>query len=161
MMDKILDETASLQIAKQIKSKAKNHFDNAYNAALATEGAIYVQGFLAFGGKPYKPVEHAWIEASDMPDGTLRERIIDPNLPHLHKNAQELYYFPAHRLTVEELKAAVEEAKEDYPEDDPLPVYGKQPYEYYGDQMLGPKEYLEAYNLAEAKCKQLNQPNLN
>ena len=168
-MDKILDETASLEIAKQIKSKAKNHFDNAYNAALATEGAIYVQGFLAFGGKPYKPVEHAWIEVSDTPDGTLsasasvseRDRIIDPNLPHLHKKAQELHYFAAHRLTVEELKAAVEEAKEDYPDDDPLPVYGKQPYEYYGDQMLGPKEYLEAYNLAEAKCKQLNQPHLN
>ncbi|GET43993.1 hypothetical protein [Microseira wollei] len=152
-MEKQLDETVSLEIAKQIKSQAKNHFDNAYKAALATEGAIYVQGFLAFAGKPYKPVEHAWIEVS--------ERIIDPNLPHLHKNAQELFYFPAHRLTVEQLKAAVEEAKEDYPEDDPLPVYGKQPYEYYGDQMLGPKEYLEAYQLAEAKCKQLNQPHLN
>ena len=161
MMDKPLDETVSLEIAKQIKSKAKNHFDNAYKAALAIEGAIYVQGFLAFAGKPYKPVEHAWIEVSDTADATLRDRLIDPTLPHLHKNAQELYYFPAHRLTVEELKAAVEEAKEDYPDDDPLPVYGKQPYEYYGDQMLGPQEYLDAYKLAEAKCKQLNQPNLN
>lgn len=153
MMEKQLDETASLEIAKQIKSKAKNHFDNAYKAALATEGATYVQGFLAFGGKPYRPVEHAWIEVSN--------RIIDPSLPHLHKKAEEIYYFAAHSLTVGELKAAVEEAKEDYPDDDPLPVYGKQPYEYYGDQMLGPKEYLEAYQLAEAKCKQLNQPHLN
>lgn len=160
-MEKSLDETVSLEIAKKIKSGAKNYFDNAYKAALATEGSIYVQGFLAFTGKPYKPCEHAWIEVSDTADATLRDRIIDPNLPHLHKKAQELYYFPAHRLTVEQLKAAVEEALEDYPDDDPLPVYGNQPYEYYGDQMLGSKEYQEAYNAAEAKCKQLNQPNLN
>lgn len=161
MMDKTLDETVSLEIAKQIKSKAKNQFDNAYKAALATEGAIYVQGFLAFAGKPYKPVEHAWIELSDTAEATVSDRIIDPTLPHWQKNAEELHYFPAQRLTVEELKAAVEEAQEDYPEDDPLPVYGKQPHEYYGDKMMGPKEYQEAYNAAEAKCKQLNQPNLN
>ncbi|MFQ4145866.1 hypothetical protein [Chlorogloeopsis sp. ULAP02] len=148
-MNKSLDEALSIDIATRIKSKAKKPFDNAYKAALATEGAIYVQGFLASKGVPYQPVEHSWIEVGD--------RIVDPTLPHLHKNTEEIWYFPAQHLTVKQLKAIIEESKEDYPEDDPLPVYGEAPYEYYGDVMLGGKDYLKAYQEAEAKCLELNR----
>jgi hypothetical protein len=144
-----LDEALSREIAQRIKSKAKTPFDNAYKAALKTEGATYVQGFLAFAGKPYKPIEHAWVELSD--------RILDPTLPYLKQDPQELLYFPAQRISVKKLKAIIEESKEDYPEDDPLPIYGEPPYDYYGDVMLGGKEYLAAYQAAEAKCKELNQ----
>ncbi len=151
-MNKLLDEALSIDIADRIKSKARKPFDNAYKAALATEGAIYVQGFLVFAGRPYQPIEHGWIELGD--------RIIDPTLPHLDKSAQALWYFAAHSLTVKKLKAIIEESKEDYPEDDPLPVYGDAPYEYYGDVMLGGKNYLEAYQAAEAKCRELNQQNI-
>lgn len=149
-MDKPLDAEQSLEIAKNIKSKAKASFENAYKAALAIEGAIYVQGFLVFSGSPFKPIEHAWIELSD--------RSVDPNLPYLNRKADQLYYFPAQQLTVKQLKKAIEEAEEDYPEDDALPVYGAMPYEYYGDLMLGGKEYLRAFEAAEAKCKDLNKP---
>lgn len=149
-MNKFLDATLSTEIAKQIKSKSKNNFDNAYNAALVTENAMYVQGFLVFAGVPYKPIEHSWIE--------LENCIVDPTLPHLSKNPEELYYFPAQSLSVQELKDAVEEAKEDYPEDPPLPIYGVAPYEYYGDVMLGGAEYQIAYKEALAKCKELNKP---
>ncbi len=147
-MSKPLDETLSIEIAKRIQSKANDCFDNAYKAALLTEGAMYVQGFLTFAGEPYSPIEYSWIE--------LEDRIVDPTLLHLNKNAQELYYFPAQRLTVEQLQATVEEAKEDYPDDDPLPVYGAAPYEYYGDVMLGGNDYLEAHKQAEAKSRELN-----
>ncbi|WP_017316568.1 hypothetical protein [Mastigocladopsis repens] len=150
-MNKPLDEALSVEIAQRIKSKAKTPCDNAYRAALATEGAIYVQGFLVFAGKPYKPIEHGWIE--------LENSIVDPTLPHLKKNAQEVWYFPAQRLTVKQLKAIIEESKEDYPEDNPLPIYSDPPYEYYGDVMLGGKDYLQAYKAAEAKCRELNQKN--
>lgn len=149
-MSKQLDVELSKQIANKVKSKAKNSFENAYNAALATEGSIYVQGFLAFAGKPYKPIEHSWIE--------LDEKIIDPTFPHLNKNGEEIYYFAAHRLSVKELKAAIEEAQEDYPEDEPLPIYGATPYEYYGDKMLGGLDYLYAYKQAETKSQELNKP---
>lgn len=149
-----LDEPLSIATAEQINSKARAPFDNAYKAALKLKGAVYyVQGFLAFTGKPYKPIEHSWIELDDV--------IIDPTLPHLGKPAQALHYFPAHRLTVKQLKAAIEEATEDYPDDDPLPIYGSQPYEYYGDVMLGGQEYLAAYEAAAAKCTELNQPHIN
>lgn len=151
-MSKPLDATLSIEIAKSIKSKAQKSFENAYNAALLTEGAMYVQGFLAFTGEPYTPIEHSWIE--------LDNCIVDPTLPHLKKNAEELYYFPAQRLSVEQLKAIVEEAKEDYPEDDPLPVYGAVPYDYYGDRMLGGKEYTAAHKEAEAKSRELNKPKI-
>lgn len=144
-----LDEVLSRQVAEQIKSKARQPFENAYKAALVTEGALYVQGFLIYASKPYRLVEHGWLEVGD--------RIVDPNLPHLNKKAEDLSYFPAQRLTVRKLKAAVEEAKEDYPEDDPLPIYGTSPYEYYGDVMLGGQEYLTAYKAAEAKFLELNQ----
>lgn len=148
-MNKLLDEALSIDIAARIKSKAKKPFDNAYKAALATEGAIYVQGFLATTGKPYQPIEHGWIELGDC--------IVDPTLPHLQKNIEEIWYFAAQRLTVKKLKAIIEESQEDYPEDDPLPVYGDAPYEYYGDVMLGGKDYLDAYQAAEAKCMLLNK----
>jgi hypothetical protein len=146
-MNKVLDETLSLKIAESIKSKANKPFDNAYKAALATQGASYVQGFLVCAGKPYKPREHSWIEIGDS--------IVDPTLPHLHKKPEELWYFVAQSLSVKKLKAVLEESKEDYPEDDPLPIYGEAPYEYYGDVMLGGQEYLDAYQAAEAKCKEL------
>lgn len=160
-MDKPLDETLSIKIAQSIKSKAKTPFDNAYKAALATEGATYVQGFLVIGRKSYKPIEHAWIELTDVSGNDSVVRIIDPTLPHLNKNQQEFWYFPAQNLTVKKLKAIIEESKEDYPEDEPLPIYGDAPYEYYGNVMLGGKDYLDAYQAAEAKCQQLNQPNLD
>lgn len=150
-MNKPLDEALSVEVAQRVKSKPKTQFQNAYKAALATQGAIYVQGFLAFAGKPYKPVEHGWIE--------LENSIVDPTLAYLNKNAQELWYFPAQHIPVKQLKAIIEESKEDYPEDDPLPIYGDPPYEYYGNVMLGDKSYLEAYQAAEAKCRELNQKN--
>jgi hypothetical protein len=149
-MSKSLDPDISFSVAKSINSKAKSCFDNAYRAALANPGAIYVQGFLAFPGSPYQPLEHGWIE--------LDESIIDPTLPHLNKPIEDLHYFPAHRLSVKRLKAAIEEAQEDYPDDDALPVYGASPYAYYGDLMLGGSEYLEAHQAAEAKCRELNRP---
>ncbi len=150
-MNKPLDEALSVEIADRIKSKAETPFDNAYRAALATKGATYVQGFLAKAGQPYRPIEHSWIEIGD--------RIVDPTLPYMNKNTLEIWYFTAHSLTVKQLKAIIEESQEDYPEDDPLPIYGDPPYEYYGDVMLGGKDYLEAHQAAEAKCKELNQLN--
>ncbi|MBD2436491.1 hypothetical protein [Nostoc sp. FACHB-110] len=150
-MNKALDEKLSLKIAQNIKSKSNKPFDNAYKAALATEGAFYVQGFLVFAGKPYRPIEHGWIELDNV--------IIDPSFPQLHKTPEEIWYFPAQSLSVKKLKAIIEESKEDYPEDDPLPIYGSAPYEYYGDVMLGGKEYLAAYQAAEAKCKELKELN--
>ena len=143
-----LDESGSLELSERIQSKPRSPFDNAYRAALATPGASYVQGFLVTKGKPGEPVEHGWIELDD--------RILDPSLPHLKKPAN-LHYFPAQRFSVKQLKSAVEEAEEDYPDDPPLPIYGSQPYEYYGDVMLGGKEYVEAQTTAEAKCQELER----
>lgn len=146
-MSKVLDVTLSIEIAQRINSKANDSFNNAYKAALLTEGSMYVQGFLVDAAQPCVPIEYAWIE--------LDEQIVDPTLPHLNKNAQELHYFPAQRLSVQQLTAIVEEALEDYPEDNPLPAYGAAPYEYYGELMLGGIEYLAAHKEAVAKC-QLN-----
>lgn len=143
----ILDVSESTEIAQRINSKANDCFDNAYKAALLTE-AMYVQGFLVCMGEPCIPIEYAWIE--------LDERIIDPTLPHLNRNAQELYYFAAQRLSLQQLKAVVEEDIEDYPLDNPLPVYGASPYEYYGDLMLGGADYSAAHRDAIAKCQELN-----
>lgn len=121
-------------------------------AAIALEAdhpdVKYVQGFLVVAGS--LPAEHAWVE--------LESCRIDPNLRFLKKTAKELFYFPAHYLTVEDLTETVEEAKEDYPEDDPLPIYGKMPYEYYGDVMLGDKPYQDAYETAKAKCREFDRP---
>ncbi|MCA1992241.1 MAG: hypothetical protein LDL41_09385 [Coleofasciculus sp. S288] len=152
-MNKPLESNLSKEIADQIKSKAKNSFDNTYKAALLHDNAVYVQGFLV--GLGNKPIEHSWLE--------FDEYLVDPTLPHLNKNTAELYYFPAQKLSVKQLKAAVEEALEDYPEDPPLPVYGATPYEYYGDQMLGGHDYQMAYEEAVAKYRELNlnQPSNN
>jgi len=139
-MNLALDEILSKEIAERIKSKAKSPFENAYRAAITTEGVSYVQGFLVIAGKPSSPLEHAWLEKDD--------RIIDPTLPYLGGTAADLHYFPAQRIRVKQLKALVEEAQEDYPEDDPLPIYGATPYAYYGDVMLGGQEYLEAHERA-------------
>jgi len=143
-MDKQLDEALSRDVATQVSSKAKAPFDNAYKAALAIEGAIYVQGFLV--NKSRRPVEHGWIEVGD--------RIVDPTFPFWKATAASLFYFAAQRLTVKQLKVMIEEAQEDYPEDNPLPIYGSTPYEYYGDVMLGGMEYVEAFQAAEAKSQQ-------
>ena len=156
-MNKALNETLSILIAQTIKSKANKPFDNAYKAVLTTEKAKYVQGFLAVAQMPYQPIEHGWIELSDASNNDSVVSIIDPTLPHLHKTAQELWYFAAQSFSIKQLKAIMEESKEDYPEDDPLPIYGDAPYEYYGDVMLGGKEYLAAYQAAEAKCKELKE----
>ncbi|MFN6567309.1 hypothetical protein [Dendronalium sp. ChiSLP03b] len=158
-MNKALDETLSIKIAESIKSKANQPFENAYRAALATKGAIYVQGFLAVAEKPYQPIEHGWIELGNVSDNEPNVSIIDPTLPYLHKSPQELWYFAAQSLNIKQLKALIEESKEDYPEDDPLPIYGDAPYEYYGDVMLGGQEYLAAYQAAEAKCRELKEFN--
>jgi hypothetical protein len=139
-MNQLLDEILSKEIAERIKGKAKSAFENAYQAAITTEGVSYVQGFLVNASKPSSPLEHAWLEMGD--------RMIDPTLPYLDGTAADLHYFPAQRITVKQLKAWVEEAQEDYPEDDPLPIYGTTPYEYYGDVMLGGKEYAEAHEQA-------------
>jgi hypothetical protein len=150
-MNKPLDEALSRDIGDRIKSKARAPFDNAHKAAIATEGSTYVQGFVVFLGKLHQPIEHAWIEVGD--------RIVDPNFKFLNKKAEDIHYFPAQHLTVQQLKAAIEEAKEDYPEDNPLPIYGSTPYEYYGDVMLGGKEYQAAYEAATQKAKELNRRN--
>lgn len=151
-MSKSLNVNLSTDIAKQINGKATDCFNNAYQAVLLTEGAIYVQGFLVLSVELGSVViEYAWIE--------LDEQIIDPTLPYINAKEQELYYFPAQHLSVKQLNAAVEEAIEDYPEDDPLPVYGDTPYDYYGDRMLGGIEYTAAYKAAEAKCIELNSQN--
>jgi hypothetical protein len=149
-MTKILDEIVSVEISNVINSKATKCFDNAYQAALAMEGAIYVQGFLVSSEFPDKAIEYSWIELGD--------RIIDPTFPHLGLTAEKLYYFPAQSLSIKEITAIIEESKEDYPLDDPLPVYGKLPYEYYGDLMLGGKDYQDAYLQALDKCQELNPP---
>lgn len=149
-MDKPLDVEQSIDVATRIKSKAKASFQNAAKAIDTVEGAVYVQGFVTFAGSPYKPVEHSWLELDD--------RILDPTLPYLNRKPEQLHYYPAQTLTPKQLKKAIEEAKEDYPEDDPLPIYGSTPYEYYGDSMLGGKEYTQAYEAANAKCIELNPP---
>lgn len=142
-----LNETRSIEVSQEIQSKASKSFDNAYRAALALKGATYVQGFVAIAYGPSQPIEHAWVE--------MDESIIDPTLPHFNRAAQDIYYFPAQHLSVKKLKAIIEESEEDYPEDDPLPIYGAPPYEYYGEVMLGGKDYLNAFQAAEAKCKEL------
>ncbi|GAX36731.1 hypothetical protein [Nodularia sp. NIES-3585] len=158
-MNKALNETLSIEIAQSIKSKANQPFKNAYKAILATENAKYVQGFLVVAEMPYEPIEHSWIELSDACVNESVLSIIDPTLPHLHKTPQELWYFAAQSFSIKQLKAIIEESKEDYPEDDPLPIYGNAPYEYYGDVMLGGQEYLAAYQAAEAKCQELKELN--
>jgi hypothetical protein len=152
-MEKPLNIERSNEIAKTIKSKAKSSFEITHKAALEVPDALYVQGFLTFPGVPYKPLEHSWLELEDC--------LIDPNLPQLKKAGEQLHYFPAQRLTVQQLKEAIEEAKEDYPEDDPLPIYGAAPYEYYGDSMLGGKAYQTAYTAAATHCRALNKPEVN
>jgi len=138
----MLDQSASLELAKQIGSRANRSFDNAYRAVLVIEGASYVQGFLVTSTTS-EPIEHGWIESEG--------RVLDPSLPHL-PDPLALQYFPAQRLSRKQLAAAIEEAKEDYPEDEPLPVYGAAPYAYYGNVMLGGQDYLAAYEAAKVQC---------
>lgn len=149
-MQKPLDEVRSQEIAQKVKSKPKTPFDNAHRGALAMKDATYVQGFLVVAAKRCAPQEHAWLEAE--------EAVIDPSFPFLKQAAEKLHYFPAQKLTAKQLKVAIEEAKEDYPEDPPLPIYGSTPYEYYGNVMLGGREYQQAFEAAQAKCRELNRP---
>ncbi|NDJ18107.1 hypothetical protein [Myxacorys almedinensis] len=160
-MDKVLNTERSVELARLIKSKAKASFENAAKAIALVEGAHYVQGFLVFAGAPHKPIEHSWLELSSSQDEQPNTYIIDPSFPHFNRKPEELYYFSAQHLTAKRLKAAIEEAREDYPEDDPLPIYGSMPYEYYGDLMLGGKEYLEAFEAAQEMCRALNRPKSN
>jgi hypothetical protein len=146
-MPPTLNEALSLTMSQQIKSKAGAPFDNAHRAVLTLTGATYVQGFVVVNNGQDEPIEHAWIE--------LGEDIIDPTLPHIHKTRQDIYYFPAQSLDIKTLKAAIQEAQEDYPDDPPLPIYGAPPYEYYGDVMLGGKDYVNAYQAAALKSKEL------
>ncbi|MBW4663276.1 MAG: hypothetical protein KME01_03600 [Chroococcus sp. CMT-3BRIN-NPC107] len=152
-MSKSLNIDLSTEIAARISSKANQYFNNAYQAAILDDSYLYVQGFLVIGVEPYSVIEYGWIE--------LEDQIIDPSIAFLKQDAENLYYFPAQTLKVKQLKAIVDESKEDYPEDDPLPIYGNAPYEYYGEIMLGGKEYLAAYGVAEAKCKELSEQNNN
>lgn len=149
-MTKLLDEILSVEISTRINSQPTKCFDNAYQAALAIEGTTYMQGFLVVSGIPDKVIEYSWIELGD--------RIIDPTFPHLGLTAENLYYFPAQSLSLKQIQAIIEESKEDYPLDNPLPVYGNLPYEYYGDLMLGGKDYQNAYLQALDKCRELNPP---
>ncbi len=152
-MSKSLNINLSTEVAERIGSKANKCFDNAYQAALLDNNYLYVQGFLVVGVEPYSMMEYGWIE--------LEDQIIDPTFVSLNIDAQYLHYFPAQTVKVKQLKAIVDESKEDYPEDDPLPIYGATPYEYYGEIMLGGKEYLAAYQAAEAKISELTQQNNN
>lgn len=160
-MNKQLDLAQSTEMAQKIKSKAKKTFENAYKAAEAIANANYVQGFLVYPGQPYQPLEHAWVEVKDIIEDETIIKIIDPNFPHLKQNPDMVWYFAAHSLTVKQLKAIIEESEEDYPEDDPLPIYGDAPYEYYGDVMLGGKNYQAAYEQAMEKCQEINSPIIN
>lgn len=147
-MDKPLNLELSKQIAQQVKVIPKQMFENTHKAALKLENALYTQGFLVAMGKFPKPKEHSWLELSDC--------LIDVNLAkeNLKENQAERFYFPAQQLSLNQLKIAIAEAKEDYPEDSPLPIYGNEPYEYYGDVLLGGKEYQIAYEAAMQKCRQ-------
>ena len=146
-MSPTLNESLSFEIFEQVKSKAGAPFENTHRAVLTLPGATYVQGFVVLNNGQYEPIEHAWIE--------LDEDIIDPTLPHINKARQEIYYFPAQSLSIKTLKASIEEAREDYPDDPPLPVYDAPPYEYYGDVMLGGKDYVNAYQAAKLKSREL------
>ncbi len=159
-----LDAVRSQQLGKAIASKPNTPFDNAANAAIALFSEVgeaedsdvhYVQGFLVRPGEePSKPIEHAWVEIKTADIATR----IDPSFRHLKLKEDELSYFPAHYLAVPSLQAAIEEAKEDYPEDPPLPIYSAMPYEFYGDLMLGDKTYKIAFEAAQTKCTDLNRP---
>lgn len=146
-MNKPLNRDLSAEVAKKIKPPTRHSFERAYQAALLTPDSFYVQGFLVLNKKPFVPIEHGWIE--------LEEWVIDPTIPR--SKPVDAYYFPAQHFSRKELKAAVEEAVEDYPEDDPLPVYEAVAYEYYGEVMLGGKAYQKAYEDAIAKCNELKQ----
>ncbi|MGF1515574.1 MAG: hypothetical protein ACFB5Z_18000 [Elainellaceae cyanobacterium] len=148
-MNKPVDDARSTQVASAIKSKARQPFQNAYQALQHVEQGSYVQGFLVISGSPFNPHEHAWIETDDA--------IVEPSLPHLGQPAAALCYFAAQTLSASKLASAIEVAKEDYPEDDPLPVYGNMPYAYYGDVMLGGEDYQQAYLKAQALSQTLAQ----
>jgi hypothetical protein len=151
-MNKVLNVELSKEILKKIKPPIRNCFERAYQGTLLTPDSLYVQGFLVLSHPPYIPIEYSWIEWGDV--------ILDPNPKHLKDSETQPDYFPAQSLSEKQLKAAVEEAVEDYPEDEPLPVYGQMPYEYYGEVMLGGKAYQTAYEQALGKCRELKRKTL-
>lgn len=136
-----LDEARSQEVAAQISSKPDQPFAGAHQGLAQLEGADYVQGFLVIAGDPFGPREHAWLETE--------AAIIDPAIAHAKPPLGARHYFPAQRLSSKALNRAIETAREDYPEDDPLPVYGEAPYAYYGDVMLGGEAYERAYQQAQ------------
>ncbi|MEB3178218.1 MAG: hypothetical protein VKL59_04145 [Nostocaceae cyanobacterium] len=148
-MSKPLDIKLSIELAQRIPKLDADCFQNAYQATLITPGAMYVQGFLVIADQPDTILEYGWIE--------LDTSLVDPTFIHWQKNAEELFYFAAQKLTLKQLLSALQEAQEDYPEDNPLPVYGTTPYEYYGEVMLGGQEYKFAYEQAVNKSRQLNE----
>lgn len=151
-MSKVLNIELSQEVVKQIKPPTRNCFERAYQATLLTPNSHYIQGFLVLAHQPYVPIEYSWLE--------VEEEIVDPNPRHLTDAETQPDYFPAQSLSEKELKVAVEEAVEDYPDDEPLPVYGQMPYEYYGEVMLGGKAYQTAYEEALAKCRELKRKTL-
>ncbi|MEO0406040.1 MAG: hypothetical protein AAF289_01690 [Cyanobacteria bacterium P01_A01_bin.135] len=147
---KPLDEDRSRLLAAEIDSKPHQPFANAHRGLLhLQEPGDYVQGFVVIAGSPFNPHEHAWLETEGA--------IVDPSAVHLQQPASALHYFPAQRLSKVALQQAIETAREDYPEDDPLPIYGDAPYAYYGDLMLGGKDYQQAHRQAEVFTQLLSQ----
>ncbi|HAN46257.1 MAG TPA: hypothetical protein DCQ32_06850 [Cyanobacteria bacterium UBA8156] len=137
-----LDILQSQQLASQLPGNPKlSVFERAWRTVAqwpATDAVYYVQGFLT-GARP-QPQEHAWVELSD--------RRLDPSLPP--GNPQKFGYFTCRRFTVAQVKAAIAEAQEDYPEDEALPIYDPAPYAYYGDLFLGGVAYQQAWDAAIA-----------
>jgi hypothetical protein len=151
-MSKVLNIELSKELVKKIKPPTRNCFERAYQGTLLTPNSHYVQGFLVLAHSPYVPIEYSWLEVDN--------EIVDPNPKHLKDTETQPDYFSAQSLSEKQLKAAVEEAVEDYPDDEPLPVYGHMPYEYYGEVMLGGKAYQNAYEEALAKCRELKRKTL-
>lgn len=86
ILTKNVEESARLSKHKQVKSKAKQCYRNAFSVVQYVPGyekAWYVEGIAALGNSV--PIEHGWVEK----DG----EILDPTLPH-----DNITYFPGLRF---------------------------------------------------------------